>query len=363
MRIVVFGGAGDMGSEAVRDLAANPSVKSVVIADYSEKRALELADEVGRKAEAAQVDANLQSQVVELMEEADAVLSCVGPFYKYEEKMVRAAIEAKTDYASICDDFDAAEAALALDKEVKKAGITVLTGIGWTPGLSNVLARRGIDRMDRASRVNIAWAGSADDSKGLAVIKHTLHIFTGKVPTYLNGKWKPVDAGSGMERVEFPPPIKKIPVYHLGHPEPVTLPHFIDGLEEVTLKGSVIPLYLNNVSILLSRLRATDNVFKRDLVGRLVHRLGPLMGRGGKGVSGLRVDVHGVKGKEDVHYSYTCVDNMRRITGIPAAIGVAMMAQGKVEGRGVVAPEVAIDPGKFLKELEKRNIEIDIQED
>ncbi|MFH1540098.1 MAG: saccharopine dehydrogenase NADP-binding domain-containing protein [bacterium] len=362
MRIVVFGGAGDMGSEAVRDLVANPAVKSVVIADYSEKRAAALASELGDKAEAARVDANLQNQVIELMGDADAALSCVGPFYKYEEKMVRAAIEAGKNYASICDDFDAAEAVLALDKEAKKAGITVLTGIGWTPGLSNVLARRGIDRMDRARRVNIAWAGSADDSKGLAVVNHTLHIFTGKIPTYFDGKWKQVPAGSGMEKVEFPPPIKKIPVYHLGHPEPVTLPHFIDGLEEVTLKGSVIPLYLNSVSIFLSRIKATDSVFKRDLVGRLVHRMGPLMGKGGKGVSGLRVDVHGEKGKKDVHYTYTCVDNMRRITGIPAAIGVVMMAQGKIEGKGVVAPEVAIDPDKFLKELEKRNIEINISE-
>lgn len=362
MRIVVFGGAGDMGSEAVRDLAATSAVKSVVIADYSEKRAREIAEEVGKKAEAAQVDANLQSRVVELMKDADAALSCVGPFYKYEEKMVRAAIEAKTNYASICDDFDAAEAVLALDKEVKKAGITVLTGIGWTPGLSNVLARRGIDRMDKARRVNIAWAGSADDSKGLAVVKHTLHIFTGKVPSFKDGKWQQVDAGSGMERVEFPAPIKKIPVYHLGHPEPVTLPHFIDGLEEVTLRGSVIPLYLNSVAIILARIKATDNAFKRDIAGRIVHGMGPVMGKGGKGVSGIRVDVHGEKGGKEVHYFYTAVDNMRRITGVPAAIGVVMLAQGKVEGRGVVAPEKAIDPGRFLKELEKRNIEVNINE-
>lgn len=361
MKIVVFGGAGDMGSEAVRDLAGNPSVESILIADFSERRAAELADEVGPKAEAVKVDANHHNRVVEVMKNGDAVLSCVGPFYKFEEKMVRAAIDARVDYASICDDFDAAESTLALDKEVKKAGITVLTGIGWTPGMSNVLARHGMDRMDQAKRVNVAWAGSADDSKGLAVVKHTLHIFTGKVPTYSNGKWKQVDAGSGMEKVEFPPPIRKIPVYHLGHPEPVTLPHFIEGLEEVTLKGSVVPLYLNHVSIALSKMRATDSSTKRDAVGAIVHALGPLLGQGGVGMSGLRVDVHGFKNGKPAHFIYTCVDNMSRLTGIPASIGVTMLAGRKLLAtKGVVAPEAAIDPDDFIKELEKRNLKINI---
>ncbi|MEW6202230.1 MAG: saccharopine dehydrogenase NADP-binding domain-containing protein [bacterium] len=362
MKIAVFGGAGDMGSEAVRDLVKSSAVKSVVIADYNERGAERLVKEVGGKAVAKFVDANHRQQLVEIMKGADAALSCLGPFYKYEELMVRAAIEARVNYVSISDDFDAAEAVLALDKDVRKAAITVLTGMGWTPGMSNVIARRGIDRMDKATRVHIAWAGSADDSKGLAVIKHTLHIFTGKVPTFSGGKWMKVTAGSGKEMVEFPEPIGKIPVYHLGHPEPVTIPHFISGLEEVTLKGSVLPLWLNKVSTTLARARLTDTARKRDMVSNFVHRAMPIMGRGGKGISGLRVDVHGEKKGKEVHYSYAAVDNMGRLTGIPASIGTIMMGSGKIKRKGVVVPEIVIDPEEFIAELKSRKITVHINE-
>ncbi|MEW5944807.1 MAG: saccharopine dehydrogenase NADP-binding domain-containing protein [bacterium] len=361
MKVVVFGGAGDMGSEAVRDLVETSKVSSVLIADYNEKRAKKLADELGGKAAAARVDANHHNELVELMKTADVALSCVGPFYRFEKKMVRAAIEARTNYVSICDDFDAAEEAIAMDGDARQARIVVLSGMGWTPGMSNVLARHGINRLDKAARVNIAWAGSADDSEGLAVIKHTLHIFTGKVPTYMDGKWKNVPAGSGRDMVEFPDPIGKIPTYHVGHPEPITIPHFIEGLQEVTLRGSVIPLWLNNVARTLARVRITDTPGKRDLVSKMVHTISPLMGLGGKGVSGLRVDVHGEKNGKNATVSYTVADNMKRITGIPASIGAAMVGAGKVTRLGVVGPEIAIDPDEFLAELKKRKIKVHIE--
>jgi saccharopine dehydrogenase-like NADP-dependent oxidoreductase len=43
---------------------------------------------------------------------------------------------------------------------------------------------------------------------------------------------------------------------------------------------------------------------------------------------------------------------------IPLSIGAVMIARGDVEVTGVVPPEVAIDPGIFFAELEKRGITI-----
>lgn len=52
------------------------------------------------------------------------------------------------NYVSICDDYDAAAAFLELDDDAKKAGVTAITGVGWTPGITNMLARMGADRFD-----------------------------------------------------------------------------------------------------------------------------------------------------------------------------------------------------------------------
>ncbi len=45
-------------------------------------------------------------------------------------------------------------------------------------------------------------------------------------------------------------------------------------------------------------------------------------------------------------------------TGVPPAIGATMLARGDIEARGVVPPEVAVDPIPFFRELGKRGIEV-----
>ncbi|MFN3591658.1 MAG: hypothetical protein ACK4TG_05680, partial [Thermaurantiacus sp.] len=78
-----------------------------------------------------------------------------------QAETVRAAIEAGVPYVSLCDDYDAAQAVLELDLLAKEKGVTVITGLGWTPGLSNVLARRAADQLDEVDEIHVAWAGSA----------------------------------------------------------------------------------------------------------------------------------------------------------------------------------------------------------
>lgn len=361
MKIVVFGGAGDMGSEAVRDIASAKDLDSLVIADYNLKAAEKLVSSLKcDKASAIFCDANDHDAIVKIMKAADVSLSCIGPFYEYEAKMIRAAIEAKCGYVSICDDFDAAEAALSLDKAAKKAGILVLTGMGWTPGLSNILAKHGMDHMDETREVHISWVGNTDDSEGVAVIKHILHIFTGEVPTYSDGRWKKVPAGSGREKVEFPAPVGKITVYHLGHPEPVTIPHFLSGLKEVTLKGACTPEWVNPIAKALSAVGATNTIQKRNLGAKFFHSFGSSIFKSkGKSFSGIHVRVVGEKNGHQVQYTGACVDNMKRLAGIPASIGTLLLARKHIEGKGVVAPEVIIPTELFLTELKKRGLVVE----
>ena len=49
---------------------------------------------------------------------------------------------------------------------------------------------------------------------------------------------------------------------------------------------------------------------------------------------------------------------MMRTTAFPASIIAQMMASGDVLSRGATPQEKAIDPNKFVAELERRNIKI-----
>ena len=362
MKIIALGGAGDMGSEAVRDIAGQEDVDSLVIGDYNEEAARALAREIGdERVSALKVDANDHDALVATMAPFDVVASSVGPFYRFERKCAAAAIEAGCHYVSLCDDYDAAQAVLELDDKATERDVTVLTGLGWTPGISNVLVRKATEQLDDVRAIDVAWGSSASDSEGFAVILHTLHIFCGTVPSWQEGRLIDVPAGSGKQRVRFPQPLGDCNVFHLGHPEPVTLPLTYPGVETVTLKGGLSEDMLNSLTRLVAKLHLSNTHGKRVTLAKILKALLPVIGRVGKPehpCSGIRVDVRGPRDGETITVTYGATDNMNRLTGLPLAIGALMLGRGEITQRGVVAPEACIPPDGFIAELAKRGITV-----
>jgi len=358
MKIVVLGGCGDMGSHVVRDLLET-SEATVVIADYRQEAARKMADELGPRAQAAFVDATDPSSLKSVLQGADAAVGCIGPFYKFAVPMARAAVEAGVNYVDICDDYGPIDELFALDEAARKAGVTVITGLGWTPGITNVLARYGAEQLDEVDEINIAWAGGAADSKGLAVIMHVFYAVTGEVPTYKDGRLirVPASSTSGREPVEFPPPLGRIHVFHCGHPEPLTIPRYFK-VNTVTLKGALTPDWNNKLVDIFAALKLIDTPAKRERVARIIHAIEGIFRVGGIACSGARVDVKGEKGGERKALSYSVADRMGLLTGVPASIGAQWLAQGRIEEKGVFAPEGCIEPEPFFEELAKRGIKV-----
>lgn len=360
MKVVALGGAGAMGRTAVRDLAASPQVEELLIADYNLEEASRLASELGEKVRAARVDANDHGSLVQTVKGFDVALGTVGPFYKYEARMIRACIEAGVNYVSICDDYDAAEEALSLNDEAEEAGITAVTGVGWTPGITNVLARLAADQLDEVEEIAISWGCHASDTAGKAVTLHYLHAVTGMIPTYMEGRITYVPAGSGLERVKFPEPVGAIDVFHAGHPEPITVPRFINA-RTVTLKGGLVEGYLVRLCNALVKLKLTDIVYKKDLVGNFFNRVLPYLeniGRPPETCSACRVDVTGKVGGRWTHLVYGAAAHMDALTGIPASVGVQLLGEGTVSVKGVTAPEACFDPRVFLQRISERGIRL-----
>lgn len=358
MKIVVLGGCGDMGSHVVQDLLET-SEAQVVIADYRVDAARQLAQSLGPRAEAAFVDATDPDSLKAVLQGADAAVGCIGPFYKFALPMARAAVEAGVDYVDICDDYGPVDDIFALNEAARQAGVTVITGLGWTPGITNVLARYGADQLDEVEEINIAWAGGAADSKGLAVIMHVFYAATGEVPTYLDGQVirVPASSSSGRERVEFPPPLGPVYVFHCGHPEPLTIPRFIK-VKTVTLKGALTPDWNNKLLDIFATLGLINTPARMERMAKIIHAIEGIFRVGGIACSGARVDVKGRKDGERRVLSYGVADRMGKLTGCPASIGAQWLARGRISQKGVFAPEGCIEPQPFIEELNKRGIKV-----
>jgi len=368
MRALVLGGAGGMGQGVARDLIKQQQVTDVVLGDLypdPERLAPKLRD--SEKVRLIKMDVNDHDGMVSAFKEIDLVINCAGPFYKTAVPVARAAVEAKVNYIDICDDYEGTEILFnsEIDKMARKAGITVLTGMGSDPGTNNVLVKWYADRLDRVDEIYLYWVVSIAELAG-AAWDHSLHMTLGKIPQYLNGELVHVEGGTEVVAEEFLEPLGACHVRYVGHPQPLTIPKYIKGVKNVVIKGALIPLWVDE---LIKEQKDTGLLSKEpiDIKGTrvtpydLALKLWETIPEGrdkGPQASGLKVIVKGERDGKKVTYTADMVGRMAPGTGLPASIAALMMDAGDVTEKGVVAPEGCIDPGKFLAAFLKRGARI-----
>ena len=347
-----------MGQGVARDLIKQGSVTAVVIGDLypdPERLAPKLRD--SEKVTLVKMDVNDHQGMVNAFKETDVIINCAGPFYKTAVPVARAAVEARVNYIDICDDYEGTEILFnsEIDEMAKKAGITVLTGMGSDPGTNNVLVKWYADRLDRVDEIHLYWVVSIAELAG-AAWDHSLHMTLGKIPQYIDGELVHVEGGTGETAEQFLEPLGTCHVRYVGHPQPLTLPKYINGVKNVIIKGALIPLWVDelikeqkNSGFLGTEpidVKGTQ-VTPYDLALKMWETI-PRDRDNGPQSSGLKVIVKGERDGRKVVYTADMVGRMAPGTGLPASIASLMMDAGDVTVKGVVAPEGCIDPDKFL---------------
>jgi lysine 6-dehydrogenase len=369
MEALVLGGAGDMGQAAARDLIKQEQVKKVIIGDINTDT--DRIHEKLRNSEKAilrRIDLFDHSGLVKAMENVDVVINCAGPFYKTAVAVARAAIEAKVSYIDICDDYEAVKVLFAseINDAAKEAGITILTGMGSDPGTNNIIAKYYADRLDRVDEIYLYWVVSIADLGEGAAWDHSLHMVTGEVPQYLNGKLEWIQGGTGEETVRFLEPLGDCLISYVGHPQPLTMPRYIPGVQKVVIKGALIPTWVDH---LIKEQGATGflstapievkgaKVVPYDLTLRLWRTI-PAGRDKGPVASGMKLIIKGERNGKLVTYTADIVGRTAAGTGLPVSIAALLLYAGDVKVKGVVAPEGCIDPEKYLGALLRRGARI-----
>ena len=368
MRALIIGGVGGMGQGVARDLIKQEQVKSVILADlFPDPQRLSTKLRENEKTELVKMDVNDHESMVNAFKEVNVVINTAGPFYKTAVPVAKAAVEARVNYIDICDDYEGTEILFnsEIDNLARDAGITVLTGMGSDPGTNNVLVKWYADRLDEVDDIYLYWVVSIAELAG-AAWDHSLHMTLGKIPQYINGELVYVEGGTEVVAEQFLEPLGICHVRYVGHPQPLTLPKYINGVKNVIIKGALIPLWVDE---LIKEQKDTGflgtepidikgvQVTPYDLALKLWETI-PEGRDNGPQSSGLKVIVNGKRNGNSVTYTADMVGRMAPGTGLPASIASLMMDAGDVAETGVVAPEGCIDPDKFLSAFIKRGARI-----
>lgn len=377
MKVLIIGGSGKVGSGVAEGMAKTKEVTQVVLtANTNLEKANKVAQRIGSKAEVVHLVADDRMNLIKLMRPVDLIVNTIGPGSVYAVPMAKAALEAKKNYIDVNDDAQPLPELFALDEGAKKAGLTMITCTGLSPGLTNLFARYGADKLDEVSEIKILWACDiviGESSPGNW--GHRLDLYGGTVPVFDGGKLAFVRGGSEPEEVDWPMPVGKTVHRICGHAEPLSIPRYIKkGLKRVVCKGAVTPREINEFLVYLSKaglesrqliqvgdVSVSPFDFMRHFMSSVPFKSTNLyedfIGKERDvGVNlELRVEVGGKKDGKPRRVSCTLVGPERSAgTYIPAYVIGQMVLTGRIQKKGMFCPEaLGLDPQPILDELAK----------
>jgi lysine 6-dehydrogenase len=374
MKIVVLG-AGLMGRAVVLDLAGAREVGSIVVADFDRARAHDVARKFGRgKARGTAADVRDTAHLAKVLHGCDIVVNCTQ--YNWNLDVMRAALAARVHYMDLGGLYHMTRKQFSLDRDFRRIGKLAIPGMGGAPGITNVMARALADKMERVDSIRVYNAG-ADQQKYDGPIAYSFSIatildeLTMSPVHFTGGRYVEKPMLSEPEPGTFPNPIGKIILRHSIHSELGTLAESFrkKGVREVFFKINYDPKLVELVRNLVDAgftsrdVIAVDGnrVAPRAVLLALLQKKAPT--KTPLDVEALRVVVTGKNKKKPVglamemwadHTARPQLSAVARDTGFPAAIAAVMHGRGEIPGVGVQAPENAVPPEPFFRELKKR---------
>jgi lysine 6-dehydrogenase len=372
LKVFVVGGAGAMGMVTVRDLVESPEVSEVMIADANLEQAEKIARWSGSaKAIPYEVDVYDHDKLVTALHETDAVASATP--YHLNLQVMDAAIEARKPLTDLGGVYYMTLRQLKLNRKARNAGVTIVLGGGLAPGIADVLAKYGADKLDTVQEVHIHYG-----ERNLEPVLYkwsfrtVLEEYTKGAVIYSKGKFRRLKPFSGKAKFMFPHPIGELSCCYALYSGLATLPHTVGkGVETLDCAMAFTEEDERRIHILkelgLTRNRPLQmksvKVSPREFLLRCV----PPPRVDVRDVAGIVVEVAGEKNDVKTKYSYSLVQKYHEeygvsalayLTGVPMSIIAQMLARGEIPEKGVLPAELGVNSAHLFEELAKRGITI-----
>lgn len=357
-----------MGTEATRDLARTSDFEEVAVADVDLAKAGDLCEELGGRTRPLKVDVTDKAALVELFGGYQVVLNCTS--YAFGLTITEAAIEARRSLLDLGGLYNTPKQ-LAMTDQAKEAGVTIVLGMGATPGVTNLMAKAGSTHMDQVDEVHVHFATYRPIAPSPGLLMTVLDEFSPETTRfyYEQGEFVKVPPFAGEKEVQFEEPVGRVKTWFVPHSETHTMPRFFPGLRRVDVRGTWCPEIMHALRHygevgLLSTTPGPSGISPRESLRDV------FLNRGDwpelpEWAFLVNVEVEGRRGEYRVKATYNLshapvadwgYSATGRVTGIPASIGAQRLARGEVSGHGVLGPEAAFEPWPFFADLAERQM-------
>ncbi|MDP3772428.1 MAG: saccharopine dehydrogenase C-terminal domain-containing protein [bacterium] len=306
---------------------------------------------------------------------APIIINCaVDDFNLAVTKMV---LELGKNYLDLGSEEPMWEDQFALDKDFKAKGIIAISGIGSTPGISNVMLRYVKPKFDTIETVHVGFAWDSNIPKFITPfsLDAIAWEFTKPAKNLKDGKWVEEDPYDCKVDYYYKSIGKQRTQYAI-HLEPITFYEFLKdkGVKNIARMASYPPHSLAALTTLINlgllsktevKLPSDGSIQPLEFTIEAMRRLPIPEGYTEK--ENIFLKVFGKKDGKDQVIEMDCVahtlpgweDATCNIdTGFPTAVLAEMIAEGKILEHGVFTPEFVVPPEPFFAELGKRKLSI-----
>ena len=375
MRLLVLG-SGLQGSACAYDLLQASDVRHVTLADIRIYEAAPFLRElVGERLELLQLDVSNREATLAAMRDVQAAMSA-APYY-FNADLAALAVEAGVHFSDLGGNTEIVQKQKELHNAALAKRVSVIPDCGLAPGMVNILAQNGIDQLDNVDEVRIYVGGLPQDPRPplnyqvVYSLEGMLDYYTTPSWVLRNGKRATVAALSEIEPVKFPEPLGELEAFHTAGGLSTMAFRYEGKIQTMEYKTLRYPghakimeairdlglLDVNEVAVNGTR------VAPRDVAVAVLRER--LTNPRGRDIVALRVVVSGRKHGQPAKREFELVDRyderhgisaMMRTTGYSLAITGLMQVRGEVRGYGVLTPDEAMPPERYIAELRKRGV-------
>jgi saccharopine dehydrogenase-like NADP-dependent oxidoreductase len=377
MKIFCLGCAGRIGRESVYDLLAHSEFEQIVIGDCNFREAQAIKREFNdSRLEAVAVDVRNVPETAAKMKGFDVVMD--GTQITLNGYSTECIARAGCHGVNL-NGFGEENKWAGLFKE---AGKTCVPGFGMTPGLTQMMAMRAANELDKVEAVFVSHGAFRPIAFSPAITETTIYEYDPELPSrvvFENGRMVQVPPFSRPKKIQLPEPYGETVQYIIPHSETVTLARALKpkGVKLIEVRGTwpaqnmLLLKGLHEYGILSNpkvRFKGGEAGLM-SLIGEYLQdceagRTTALYGYA------LHVEVTGSRAgrrkRAVLTHTHPASDGSipdwaglrayTRNVGIPLAIAAEYLARGRVEKTGVLIPEEAFIPEEIFEELRKRAI-------
>lgn len=350
-------GAGKMGIVLAKDLIESDNRNKVTLVDISSKRLQKAKKFIkSERLILLKKDVEKEKQRQDIFEGQDVALAAL--LHKHSLLALETAILKGVHFADLVGEKPLDR--LKYDSEAKKKKVTIISGLGVSPGITNICVGRAVHLLDEVEKAMIYVGGNPVYPKPplnyriVYAVESVLDFYERKALILKKGKIKEVPPLSGIESIQFHHPFSEMECFYTDGLS--SLAHTMQGkikgeLAEKTIrhKGHAQGIKILKECGFFSRQPIklhNTKIIPRELLEVLLDSKMKLGKE--RDATLLRIVVEGKKSSKPTTHIFEMIDlydsekdytSMGKTTSFPASIAAQMIASGKIAQRGSLFPE------------------------